>query len=184
MIQQVREDLRRLLPDSQEGPPAARLRCVARGIASPGFQALLVYRFFHWAQDHHIPTQPLRYGIERLIEITTGISIPAEAELGPGLRIHHFGGIILHPKVKMGSGCTLYHGVTLGTDGQSDDAPTLGQDVLVGAGAKILGGIHLGDRCRVGANAVVTRSYGPDTVLVGVPARPVTSSLSREGARE
>lgn len=178
MLKALYQDVLRLLPESPSTSTQATVRCVARGLASPGFQALVVYRTFHWAHQRGIPTQPIRYLVERWVEVTTGISIPAEAELGPGLRIHHFGGIILHPGVRMGPGCTLYHDVTLGSDGLSDHAPQLGQEVLIGAGAKVLGNVQLGDRCRVGANAVVTRSFGPDSVVGGVPARELKERSS------
>jgi serine O-acetyltransferase len=65
---------------------------------SQGFQALFVYRLFRWCHERNIPTQPLRFIIERCIETVTGISIPAEANIGEGLRIHHFGGIIIHSR--------------------------------------------------------------------------------------
>jgi serine O-acetyltransferase len=146
------------------------VRTLIRGMLSQGFHALLVYRIFRWCYERRIPTQPLRFFIERFIEITTGISMPAEATIGPGLRIHHFGGIIVHAKAVVGEGCTLYHGVTLGDLGGWGGAPRIGQHVLIGAGAKLLGQIDIGDHCRIGANAVVLTSVPPRCVAVGVPA--------------
>jgi len=146
------------------------VRTLVRGMLSQGFHALLVYRIFRWCYERHIPTQPLRFFIERFIEITTGISMPAEATIGPGLRIHHFGGIIVHSKAVVGAGCTLYHGVTLGDLGGWGGAPHIGHHVLIGAGAKLLGQIDIGDYCRIGANAVVLTSVPPRCVAVGVPA--------------
>ncbi len=180
MFDTIGKDLARWLPDRAETNSSSRLRALVRGLASPGFQAVLTYRIFRWARTHHLPTQPFRYLVERWVEITTGVSIPAEAEFGPGLRIHHFGSIIVHPHVQAGAGCTLYHNVTLGTDGLSEKAPRLGNDVLVGAGAKVLGDVEIGDRCRIGANAVVTRSAPPDSVLVGVPARVVRTAAGHK----
>jgi len=173
MLEHIACDVKRLLPDTPA--TATALRHTLRGLLSPGFHAIIVYRSFRWAKQKGIPTQPLRFLVERFVEITTGISIPIDAEFGPGLRIHHFGSIIVHPAVKAGSDCTLYHDVTLGTDGISEDAPRLGDNVLVGAGAKILGGVTLGDRCRIGANAVVVHSFPDDSVLVGIPARDMRS---------
>src|SRR6266511_5566353 len=66
------------------------LRALVRGVLSQGFQALFVYRVFRWFYERHIPTQPLRFFVERFVEITTGISIPAQTRIGKGLRIHHF----------------------------------------------------------------------------------------------
>lgn len=169
----LKEDIKRLQQESPADHLTDGLRPVLRGLLSPGFQAILVYRIFRAAHLKGIPTQPLRYAAERYVEITTGISIPVEADFGPGLRIHHFGNVIVHPKVKVGKNCTLFHDVTLGTDGRSEGAPKLGDDVLLGSGARVLGEISLGDRCRVGANAVVVKSFPEDAVLVGVPAQNV-----------
>lgn len=176
MLSELRQDLRRLVPDKEVASPLASSRAIIRGMLAPGFQAILVYRLFREAHLKGIPTQPLRYVVERCVEVSTGISIPVQAEFGGGLRIHHFGGIIVHPSVKVGRNCTLYHDVTLGADGLTEAAPVLGDDVLLGSGARVLGDIHLGDRCRVGANAVVVKSFGPDAVLVGSPAKDVRRS--------
>src|SRR5262245_47071056 len=78
------------------------VRALIRGLVSQGFQALIVYRIFRWFHERRIPTQPVRFLVERFIEVTTGISIPAEATIGKGLRIHHFGGIIVHSAAFVG----------------------------------------------------------------------------------
>lgn len=145
-------------------------RCIIRGILSQGFQAILVYRLFHWCAEHHIPTQPIRFLVERFTEITTGISIPAMVQIGKGLRIHHFGGIIIHSEARIGDHCTLYQGVTLGDLGGWGGAPRIGNHVILGAGAKVLGQIEVGDHCRIGANAVVRTSIPAGCVAVGIPA--------------
>jgi serine O-acetyltransferase len=146
------------------------LRSLIRGLLSQGFQALFVYRVFRWCHERRIPTQPVRFLFERFIEITTGISIPAEATIGKGLRIHHFGGIIVHSAVVMGEYCTVYHGVTLGDRGGWGGAPRVGNRVLIGAGAKLIGEIVIGDDCVIGASAVVNTSVPAGYVAVGVPA--------------
>ena len=145
-------------------------RAVLRGILSQGFQAVVVYRIFHWFYERHIPTQPVRFLVERFVEIITGISIPAQATIGKGLRIHHFGGIIVHSTVVVGEYCTLYHGVTLGDRGGWGGAPRVGNRVLIGAGAKLIGEIVIGDDCVIGANAVVNNSVPAGHIAVGVPA--------------
>jgi serine O-acetyltransferase len=157
------------------------LRAIVRGLLSQGFQALVVYRMFRWFHERGIPTQPMRFFVERLTEIVTGISIPAQAQIGKGLRIHHFGGIIIHSETVIGEGCTLYHGVTLGDRGGWGGAPRIGNHVMIGAGAKILGDVTVGDDCRIGANAVVTTSVPPRCLAVGVPAviKEVTSVRPR-----
>ena len=146
------------------------LRVLIRGLLSQGFQALFVYRIFHWFYERHIPTQPLRFFVERFVEIITGISIPAQAMIGKGLRIHHFGGIIVHSTAVMGEHCTVYHGVTLGDRGGWGRAPQVGNRVLIGAGAKLIGEIVIGDDCVIGANAVVHTSVPSGHLAVGVPA--------------
>jgi len=146
------------------------LRTLIRGLLSQGFQALFVYRFFHWFHERRIPTQPIRFVVERFIEIITGISIPAEATIGKGLRIHHFGGIIVHSAAVIGEYCTVYHGVTLGDRGGLGGAPRVGNRVLIGAGAKLIGEVIIGDECIIGANAVVHTSVPAGHLAVGVPA--------------
>jgi serine O-acetyltransferase len=146
------------------------LRVMVRGLLSQGFQALIVYRIFRWFYERRIPTQPLRFFVERFIEIITGISIPAQAKIGKGLRIHHFGGIMLHSTAIVGEYCTIYHGVTLGDRGSWGDAPRVGNRVLIGAGAKLIGEIVIGDDCVIGANAVVHTSVPTCHIAVGVPA--------------
>jgi serine O-acetyltransferase len=146
------------------------LRNLVRGLLSQGFQALLVYRIFRWCHERHIPTQPLRFFVERFIEITAGISIPAQVQIGKGLRIHHFGGIIINSEATIGTGCTLYQGVTLGDLGGRGGAPRVGNHVTIGAGAKLLGQIEIGDHCSIGANAVVRTSIPAGCLAVGVPA--------------
>ena len=143
---------------------------MVRGVLSQGFHAILVYRIFRWCFERGIPTQPVRFLVERLIEMTTGISIPVQAQVGKGFRIHHFGGIMVHPDVVVGERCTFYHGVTLGDRGGWGGAPRIGNDVMIGAGAKVLGAVEIGDRSIIGANAVVITSVPPDSVAVGIPA--------------
>lgn len=146
------------------------VRALTRGVLSQGFHAILVYRVFRWCFERGIPTQPVRFLVERMTEMMTGISIPVQARIGKGFRIHHFGGIMIHPDAVIGEGCTLYHGVTLGDRGGWGGAPLVGNEVMIGAGAKVLGAIEIGDRSIIGANAVVVTSIPPDSVAVGVPA--------------
>jgi serine O-acetyltransferase len=160
----IRADVKRFREEGDDP------RILVRGLLSQGFQALVVYRIFRWFHERRIPTQPIRFFVERLIEIVTGISIPAQAQIGKGLRIHHFGGIIIHSQTVIGEGCTLYHGVTLGDRGGWGGAPRIGNHVIIGAGAKILGDVTVGDDCQVGANAVVRISVPAGCLAVGVPA--------------
>lgn len=147
------------------------MRTVVSGLLSQGFQAILVYRFFHWMHCRGLSGQPLRFICERFIEITTGISIPACCRIGEGFRIHHFGGIIFHPSVEIGDNCTLYQGVTIGDRGESGKAAKIGNNVLIGAGAKIIGEITIEDNCMIGANAVVTKNMPAGTTAIGGACR-------------
>ncbi len=166
MFENLKEDLRRLIPGEK-----CSLRGLIAGLVSPGFQAIFTYRLFHWCWKHGVPTQPFRFLAERFVEMTTGISIPACCKIGKGFRIHHFGCIIFHPSVEIGDYCTVYHEVTIGDKGGSGGAAKIGNHVLIGAGAKIVGEVTIGDNCIIGANAVVAKSMPPDTVAVGNPAQ-------------
>lgn len=174
MFENLIADIKRFNEPNVEG---LKVRQIVSGLLSQGFQALLVYRIFRWLYMKKIPAQPFRFLMERLIEITTGISIPVRAEIGRGLRIHHFGGIILHPSVKIGENCTLYHGVTIGDKGDGGLAANIGNNVLIGAGAKIIGEITIGDNCKIGANSVVIESIPENSVVVGVPGKIVKNVM-------
>jgi serine O-acetyltransferase len=160
----VRADITRF---QEEGPG---LRPVVRGMLSQGFQALFVYRVFRWCYERSIPTQPLRFLVERFTEMITGISLPAQARIGKGLRIYHFGGIIVNSEASIGEYCSIYQGVTLGDLGVRSGSPQVGDHVIIGAGAKLLGHIEIGNYCHIGANAVVRTSVPAECLAVGVPA--------------
>ncbi|HEY5512484.1 MAG TPA: DapH/DapD/GlmU-related protein [Geomonas sp.] len=166
MFELVKADLQRL-----SGSEAVSARSLVAGLLSQGFQAILVYRFFNWLHRKGVSGQPLRLFCERFIEMSAGISIPAACKIGKGLRIHHFGGIIFHPTAVLGANCTLYHGVTIGDRGGSGGAAVIGDNVLIGAGAKIIGSITVGDNCVIGANVVVTRSMPAGTTALGAVSR-------------
>lgn len=146
------------------------LRAAIRGMLSQGFLAIFVHRIFRWFYERGIPAQPFRFMAERVIEMTTGISIPVQAKIGKGLRIHHFGGIMVHPETVIGEECTLYHQVTLGDRGGRGGAPRIGNRVMIGVGAKVLGNVEIGDDAVVGANAVVLTAVPSKSIAVGVPA--------------
>ena len=142
-----------------------------------GIWAIVVYRFGRWAYGLKIPilsflVRILAFFLFKLIEILTGISIPASAEIKKGLYIGHFGSIILHTRVEIGENCSLGPGVIIGTRGLGDEGvPQIGDNVYVGSGAKILGGIHIGNHVRIGANAVVLKNVPDHCTVVGVPGR-------------
>jgi serine O-acetyltransferase len=114
----------------------------------------------------------------RVTETLTGISIPKSVEVGPGLKIWHFGNIFVHADSVIGARCTLRQGVTIGN--REDDGPTpiLEDDVELGAYAQVLGGITIGRGAKVGAMSVVLRDVPPGAVAVGIPARVVERSAA------
>ncbi len=146
-------------------------------ITSQGVWATTVMRYGQWVYSGRrtplgAPARLAYKAAQKAVEVATGISVPASCDIGPGFYIGHFGTIIVHPETHMGRGCSIGQGVTLGTRGQGDHGvPRLGDNVYVGAGAKVLGGVRLGDNASVGANAVVVKDVPADHVAVGIPAR-------------
>lgn len=126
-----------------------------------------------------------------IVETATGISLPKEVQIGPGLRIWHFGGIFVNPETVIGAGCTLRQGVTLGNRVEGGPCPIVEDRVEIGAYAQVLGGVRLGHDCRIGAMAVVLRDVPAGCTAVGNPARLLSKtpgietpleSVSCEGA--
>jgi serine O-acetyltransferase len=109
---------------------------------------------------------------QKLVEIMTGISLPYQATIGPGLHIGHFGGIIVHPEVIMGENCNISQGVTLGIAGrkQRRGVPRIGNRVYIGPNAVVVGPIQVGDEAMIGANSLVNRDVAEHTTVAGVPA--------------
>jgi serine O-acetyltransferase len=112
----------------------------------------------------------------RIIETLTGISIPKSARVGPGLRIYHFGTIIVHADAQIGANCTLRHGVTIGNRVDNGPVPVIEDDVELGAYAQVLGGVRIGQGAKIGALSVVLYDVPPGAVAVGVPARIIDRS--------
>lgn len=110
--------------------------------------------------------------VHRFWSVVTGADIPLSCQLGEGLLCPHPNGVVIHPLAVVGPNCLIFQQVTLGAGGRSG-LPVLGGHVDVGAGAKILGGVRIGDHARVGANAVVIDDVPPGATVVGVPARVV-----------
>lgn len=148
-----------------------RVRKVFACIGAQGFQAVMGYRMCRWLVSKHIPI--LHLFIQRFVEITTGISIPPEAQIGKGLLINHFGGIIVNDGTKMGEFCTISHGVTLGNKRPGGKSPVIGSNVYIAVGAKVLGDIAIGDNCIIGANSVVMGSIPENSIVAGIPAKVI-----------
>jgi serine O-acetyltransferase len=111
----------------------------------------------------------------RVIETLTGVSIPKSVQVGPGLRIYHFGNIFVHADARIGANCTLRQGVTIGNRHDGGPVPVLEDDVELGAYAQVLGGVRIGRGARIGAMSVVLADVPPGATAVGVPARVVGS---------
>jgi serine O-acetyltransferase len=154
--------------------PASRLEVV---LCYPGFQALLYYRVAHWFWQHgwHLAGR----FVSHLGRIATGIEIHPGARIGNRLFIDHGMGVVIGETAEIGDDCTLYDGVTLGGTLPSKDQqsqkrhPTIGNHVVIGAGAKVVGPFKVGDGARIGAAAVVLREVPDGATMVGNPARQV-----------
>lgn len=168
MFPKLRYDFRRYY---QKTSYKGKLRKVFVVLGVQGFQAIMGYRMARWLASKHIPL--LGLFIQRCVEILTGISIPDEAEIGKGLMINHFGGIVINVGSKIGNFCTISHGVTLGNKRPSGKSPVIGNNVYIAVAAKILGEITIGDNCIIGANAVVMESIPTNSIVAGIPAKVV-----------
>jgi serine O-acetyltransferase len=115
----------------------------------------------------------------RVVETAVGVSLPKAAQIGPGLRIWHFGGIFMHPDVVIGANCTLRQGVTIGNREAGGPVPVLGDDVDVGAYAQLLGGIRIGHGAKIGAMSVVLCDVPDGATAVGSPARVIPPAAAR-----
>ncbi len=138
-----------------------------------GFHAILAHRFAHWLYKHNIPFFP-RF-LSQLARFITGVEIHPAAEIGKRFFIDHGMGVVIGETTEIGDNVTLYQGVTLGGTGKEHKKrhPTLGDNVVVGTGAKILGSMTIGDNVKVGANAVVLTPVPSNSTVVGVPGRIV-----------
>ncbi|KAF1021662.1 MAG: Serine acetyltransferase [Paracidovorax wautersii] len=169
MFSSLQADIRIIL----ERDPAARstwevLTCY------PGLHALALHRRAHWCWTHGLPW--LGRFVSHLIRWFTGIEIHPGARIAPGVFIDHGMGVVIGETAEISAGCTIYQGVTLGGTRLTKGAkrhPTLGRDVVVGAGAKVLGGFVVGDGAKIGSNAVVTKPVPAGATAVGNPARIV-----------
>jgi serine O-acetyltransferase len=149
-------------------------------VCYPGLQAILLHRFAHWLHVLGLPFVPRL--ISHFSRFFTGIEIHPGAVLGQGVFIDHGMGIVIGETAIVGDFSLIYQGVTLGGTGKETGKrhPTVGENVVIGAGAKVLGNIQLGNNVRVGAGSVVLRDVPSDCTIVGVPGRIVY----REGAKD
>jgi len=155
-----------------ERDPAARSKLEVALVYS-GLHAIWIHRVNHWLWAHKITF--LARWLSQLARGITGIEIHPGAKIGSGVFIDHGMGVVIGETAQVGNDVTMYHGVTLGGTAleKGKRHPTIGNRVVLGAGAKILGNITIGDDSRIGANAVVVRSVPANSVVVGVPGQIV-----------
>ncbi len=141
-----------------------------------GLHATFFYRIAHWLHTHHFCF--LARWLSQVTKFFTGIEIHPAAKIGRRLVIDHGTGIVIGATAEIGDDCLLYQGVTLGGTGKDVGKrhPTLGNNIMVGCGAKILGPFKVGDNARIAANSVVLREVPENATVVGVPGRIVRIS--------
>lgn len=161
-----------LISAIMEHDPAARSRLEVR-MLYPGYKALMAHRRAAWCYNHGFKL--IARWISQRTARRTGIEIHPCAQIGRRVTIDHGMGVVIGETAVVGDGCTIYQGVTLGGTGKDKGKrhPTLGQNVLVGSGAKVLGPFNVGDNARIAAGAVVLSEVPADATAVGVPARVV-----------
>lgn len=173
-LRRVARELRLDVAAAHDRDPAARgVSSVEILLAWPGVQAVLAHRVAHALHDLGVPLAPraIAYGARAV----TGIEIHPAAEIGEGLFIDHGMGVVVGETAEIGSDVTLYQGVTLGGTGFSTGKrhPTVGDDVVIGSGAKLLGPVVVGRGAKVGANSVVINDVPPASTVVGNPGHVV-----------
>ena len=173
MLDQIRADLAII----RERDPAARgwleiLFCY------PGFHAISLHRFSHRLWTCRLPLKLVARGLSQLARGLTGIEIHPGARIGHSVFIDHGMGVVIGETAEVGNHCLLYQGVTLGGTGKEHGKrhPTLAENVVVGAGAKVLGAITIGANTRIGAGSVVVRDVDDDCTVVGIPGRVIHQS--------
>ncbi len=143
--------------------------------SNPAWWAVGNYHFGRWAASLPPPARGCAsklYGaLALVVELTSGITLHREAEIGADLHLIHSGNIKVHPRSRIGERVGIMHDVTLGSVADREGAPELGDDVFVGAGAKILGPVKIGSRARIAANSLVVTDVPPGGTAIGVPAR-------------
>ena len=173
--QRLLASIRRDVDSVLERDPAARSRLEVFLVYS-GLHAIWIQRITHWLWRRNV--RFLARWLSQAARGLTGIEIHPGAQIGPGFFIDHGMGVVIGETAEIGADVTLYHGVTLGGTSleKGKRHPTIGDRVVIGAGAKVLGAITIGADSRIGANAVVVKSVPANSVVVGVPGQIVRRS--------
>jgi serine O-acetyltransferase len=174
MLAKIKQDLQAVF--DRDPAATSKLEVI---LTYAGFHALLAYRIAHWLKAHNVPIIPRI--ISQLARWVTGVEIHPSAKIGTGFFIDHGTGVVIGETAEIGDYVTLFQGVTLGGTGKERGKrhPTLGNHVVVGAGAKILGGITIGDNVKIGANSVVLKNVAANSTVIGVPARVIKTQGTR-----
>ncbi|MBI3780930.1 MAG: serine O-acetyltransferase [candidate division NC10 bacterium] len=162
--------LKRDIQAALDRDPAARSALEVL-LCYPGLHALYFHRVAHWLWNHRLKT-PGRF-VSHVSRFLTGIEIHPGAVIGPGLFIDHGMGVVIGETTEIGENVTIYQGVTLGGTSLEKKRrhPTIGNNVVIGAGAKILGPFKVGDNSRIGSGSVVVKEVPPNSLVVGVPGQ-------------
>jgi len=171
MLSTLKEDIKVIF----ERDPAAR-STIEILLCYPGLHAIWLHRFAHWLWKRNLKL--FARLLSQFTRSLTGIEIHPGAVIGPGFFIDHGMGVVIGETAEIGANVTLYHGVTLGGVKMEKGKrhPTIGNNVVIGTGAKVLGNIEVGEGSRIGANAVVVKSVPANSVVVGVPGQIVVRS--------
>jgi serine O-acetyltransferase len=177
MLSRIRADIQAAL----QRDPAARSWLEVL-LCYPGLHAIIWHRVAHWLWVHNVKL--LARFVSQVNRLVTGIEIHPGARIGRGLFVDHGMATVIGETAEIGDNCTLYQGVTLGGTGKQTGKrhPTLGDNVVVGVGASILGAITIGDGSLIGAGAVVLHPVPPNSTAVGVPAKLVREEGRRLAA--
>jgi serine O-acetyltransferase len=175
MFREIREQIDTIF---QEDPAAKSILEII--LLYPGFHAILVHRLAHKLYSARIPFLPRL--LSQLSRFFTGIEIHPGATIGRRLFIDHGSGVVIGETTEIGDGVLIYQGVTLGGTGKEKGKrhPTLGNYVVVGTGAKVLGNITIGDYVKIGAGSVVIRSVPDHSTVVGIPGKIVRTRAENE----
>lgn len=163
-----RRDIQKII----QSDPAALSEGLVRRTYT-GYKALCAYRYAHWFWTHNL--KGIALFVSYRAKTRTGVDIHPAAQIGSGIFIDHGVGLVIGETAQIGDDCVLYQGVTLGGTGKDTGKrhPTLDKGVMISAGAKVLGPVHIGEHSKIGAGSVVLKDVPPYSTVVGVPGRIV-----------
>jgi len=181
MLEIVRTDIARTYDYLEGGKLTKIMRC----IRSPGVQVVTMLRFGQWSRQQpklvRLISDPIYFVVNGLLKMMWGIEIPRNVQIGSGFYIGHFGGITISPYAVIGNNCNISQQVTIGLSGQGEKrgAPIIGNNVYIGAGAKIFGKIKVGNNTKIGANAVIHKSIPNNAIAVCSPGFKLLEAAKR-----